>query len=96
MIMQCMLDAIAPTLATGEHVLVEAIEADSVPEGRYAKQLAALAEAYPQVSMVPIRIFPVGRAQPDRLRSREAAPLAAAKEAVLGMVAQLRSDSAPG
>jgi molybdenum cofactor synthesis domain-containing protein len=97
MIMQCMLDAIAPTLATGEHVLVEAIEADSVPEGRYAKQLAALAEAYPQVSMGS---YPHFSSQGVRnqivLRSREAAPLAAAKEAVLGMVAQLRSDSAPG
>jgi molybdopterin-biosynthesis enzyme MoeA-like protein len=92
-----MLDAIAPTLATGEHVLVEAIEADSVPEGRYAKQLAALAEAYPQVSMGS---YPHFSSQGVRnqivLRSREAAPLAAAKEAVLGMVAQLRSDSAPG
>jgi len=97
MIMQCMLDAIAPKLSTGAHVLAEVIEADAVPEGRYAKQLAALAGAYPQVSMGS---YPHFSSQGVRnqivLRSREAAPLALAKDAVLAMIAKLRSDGAPG
>jgi molybdenum cofactor synthesis domain-containing protein len=42
-IMHAMLDAAAPRLRTGARVLVETIEADAIPEGRYAKDLAALA-----------------------------------------------------
>src|SRR5690606_4275439 len=44
-IMQTMLDAIAPSLATGARMLVETIEAQSLPEGVYAEGLGLVASA---------------------------------------------------
>ncbi len=97
MIMESMLDAIAPKLRSGARVLVETIDAGSIPEGRYAKALAALAESWPQVGMGS---YPHFSSQGVRnqivLRCREAGPLALAKEAVLAMLSGLANDRAPG
>jgi molybdenum cofactor synthesis domain-containing protein len=45
-IMQAMMDAIAPTLATGTKMLSETVNAD-MPESRIAERLAAIQEAHP-------------------------------------------------
>ena len=67
MIMRTMLDAAAPRLRTGARVLVETIEADAIPEGRYAKDLAALAARFRGGEhRLLSAIFQRRRAQPDR------------------------------
>jgi molybdenum cofactor synthesis domain-containing protein len=45
-IMQAMMDAIAPTLATGTKMLSETVNAD-MPESRIAERLAAIQDAHP-------------------------------------------------
>jgi molybdenum cofactor synthesis domain-containing protein len=45
-IMQAMMDAIAPTLATGTKMLSETVKAD-MPESRIAERLAAIQDAHP-------------------------------------------------
>ncbi len=95
LIMQTMLDAVAPRLRTGARVLVETIEADAIPEGRYAQDLAALAArdgavsigSYPQFSSGGVRNQIV-------LRSRDALRLGEAAAAVREMIARLRGDGA--
>ncbi len=50
-IMQAMLDAIGPTLATGAKIVSETIEAGTLPEGTYAGRLAEIAKAHEAVSI---------------------------------------------
>jgi molybdenum cofactor synthesis domain-containing protein len=95
-IMQSMLDAVAPKLRTGSRVLVETVDAGSVPEGRYAKELGELAVAWPQVSIGSYPHFSSdGVRNQIVLRSRDSEPLALAKEAVLAMLTGKINDRAP-
>lgn len=50
-IMKIMLDAVAPKLARGPRVVAETIVAGKVPEGAYARDLAAVAAANPDLSI---------------------------------------------
>lgn len=50
MIMQSMLDHVAPTLQTGVRLTMESIEAE-VPEGAYAAGLSEVAQAHPGLSI---------------------------------------------
>ncbi|QGM45715.1 competence/damage-inducible protein A [Methylocystis heyeri] len=96
-IMQAMLDAVALKLRTGARVLVETVDAGSIPEGRYARELGALAEAWPQVSIGSYPHFSSdGVRNQIVLRSRDSEPLALAKEAVLAMLTGKTNDRPPG
>jgi molybdenum cofactor synthesis domain-containing protein len=95
MIMQTMLDAAAPRLRTGARVLVETIEAGAMPEGRYAKDLAALAARFEDVAIGSYPQFSGGVVRNQIvLRSRDASRLAAAAEAVREMISRLTDNGA--
>jgi molybdenum cofactor synthesis domain-containing protein len=95
MIMQTMLDAAAPRLRTGARVLVETIEADAVPEGRYAKDLAALAASFEDVSIGSYPHFSsAGVRNQIVLRARDASRLGAAATATREMISRLTGNGA--
>jgi molybdenum cofactor synthesis domain-containing protein len=95
-IMQAMLDAVAPRLATGARVLVEAVEAGSIPEGRYAAPLEEIARAHNEVSIGSYPSFSsAGVRNQIVLRSRDAERLASAAAAVRELLTGLASDGAP-
>jgi molybdenum cofactor synthesis domain-containing protein len=95
MIMQTMLDAAAPRLRTGARVLVETIEAGAMPEGRYAKDLAALAARFEDVAIGSYPQFSSGGVRNQIvLRSRDASRLAAAAAAVREMISRLTDNGA--
>src|SRR5215218_7894249 len=50
-IMQAMLDNVAPTLRTGARMVVETVEAGSLPEGLYAQGLGEIAQAHAGVTI---------------------------------------------
>ncbi|MGJ0508755.1 MAG: competence/damage-inducible protein A [Methylocystis sp.] len=89
-IMQSMMDTVGPRLRAGAPVLVETIEAGSIPEGGYAMRLEAIAKAHAGVS---IGSYPNFTGQGVRnqivLRSRDAGALALAAEAVRALLADL-------
>ena len=95
LIMQTMLDAVAPKLRTGARVLVETIDADAVPEGRYAKDLAALAARFPDVSIGSYPHFSsAGVRNQIVLRARDASSLGAAAAATREMISRLTNNGA--
>ena len=95
MIMRTMLDAAAPRLRTGARVLVETIEADAIPEGRYAKDLAALAARFPEVSIGSYPQFSsAGVRNQIVLRARDASKLGAAAAATREMISRLTDNGA--
>ncbi|MFY9834250.1 MAG: molybdopterin-binding protein [Methylocystis sp.] len=95
MIMRTMLDAAAPRLRTGARVLVETIEADAIPEGRYAKDLAALAARFPEVSIGSYPQFSsAGVRNQIVLRARDASRLGAAAAATREMISRLTDNGA--
>ena len=95
-IMQAMLDAVAPRLRTGVKVLVETIDAGAVPEGRYASQLADIAKLHPEVSIGSYPSFSSsGVRNQIVLRSRNEIELRAAAEATRLLVSSLANDGAP-
>ena len=89
-IMQAMLDAVGPSLATGARMLSETIEAGGLPEGAYAGGLAEIAKDFPGVS---IGSYPsmteAGFRNRIVVRSTDAAALAEAQGAVQALVAGL-------
>ncbi len=94
-IMQAMLDAAAPRLRTGARVLVETIEADAIPEGRYAKDLAALAARFEDVSIGSYPHFSsAGVRNQIVLRARDASKLGAAAAATREMISRLTNNGA--
>jgi molybdenum cofactor synthesis domain-containing protein len=96
LIMQTMLDAVAPRLEAGARVLIETISAGDIPEGRYAELLAALASDNSQVSIGSYPHFSsAGVRNEIVLRARDATALKSAAEAVRALLARLRADSAP-
>ncbi len=95
MIMHTMLDAAAPRLRTGARVLVETIEADAIPEGRYAKDLAALAARFEEVSIGSYPHFSsAGVRNQIVLRARDASKLGAAAAATREMISRLTNNGA--
>jgi len=94
-IMHAMLDAAAPRLRTGARVLVETIEADAIPEGRYAKDLAALAARFEEVSIGSYPHFSsAGVRNQIVLRARDASKLGAAAAATREMISRLTNNGA--
>ena len=66
-VMQAMLDNVTPRLETGVKMLMETVQADSVRKAPMRQGLGAIAEKYPDASVVPIRPFRVGSfPEPDR------------------------------
>ncbi len=95
LIMQTMLDAVAPRLRTGARVLVETIEAHAIPEGRYAKDLAALAASFEEVSIGSYPQFSsAGVRNQIVLRARDASKLGAAAAATREMISRLTNNGA--
>ncbi len=96
-IMQAMLDAVAPRLKTGVRVLVETIEAGNIPEGRYAADLAAIASRYPEATIGSYPSFSsAGVKNQIVLRCKDAARLRAAADEARLLVAAIAGERAPG
>ncbi|MGE0752885.1 MAG: competence/damage-inducible protein A [Variibacter sp.] len=91
-IMQAMMDEIAPTLKTGAKMLSESIRADA-REGDIGTPLAAIAKAHPNVTIGSYPFFDEGRGPNTNVvvRSRDPAHLAAAKQAVEAMLAEVKA-----
>jgi molybdenum cofactor synthesis domain-containing protein len=91
-IMQAMLDAVAPTLETGVKLLSESVRAD-LREGDLGEPLRAIAKAHPE-TMIGSYPFWGEDGQPNTtliVRSRDGEKLAAAKAAVEAMLAEVRA-----
>lgn len=91
-IMQHMLDAVAPTLKTGVRLLSETVRAD-LKEGDIGTELRDVAKAHPE-TMIGSYPFWDEAGQPNTnlvVRSRDPAALAAAKAAVEAMLAAKHS-----
>jgi len=95
-IMQAMLDAVAPTLATGARVIVETLNAENLPEGLYAGGLGAIAAAHPAVSIGSYPSF-TGAGFRNQIVVRGKAPDAVreAAAAIRALIAGLQADRAP-
>ncbi len=94
-IMQVMLDAVAPRLATGQKMLVETIEAFGLPEGAYAAGLGEIAAHFLSVSIGSYPSFQNGAFRNQIvLRSKEAGPLAQAVGQVQALLEKMNSDKA--
>jgi molybdenum cofactor synthesis domain-containing protein len=91
-IMQSMLDALAPRLATGKKMLSRSVSA-GLKEGDIAGPLGVIQAAYPDVSMGSYPTFdPVtGFTTTLVLRSREESRLDAAEAAVVAMLAEVKA-----
>ncbi len=89
-IMQSMMDTVGPQLRAGARILVESIEAGAIPEGRYALRLEEIARAYEGVSIGSYPNFSgLGVRNQIVLRSRDAARLALAADAVRALLTEL-------
>ncbi len=91
-IMQAMLDAVAPKLKTGAHMLSETIRGD-VREGDIGSDLGAIASAHPDVTIGSYPFFDDQNGPNTNvvLRSRDGAKLAVAKAAVEEMLVRARA-----
>jgi molybdopterin-biosynthesis enzyme MoeA-like protein len=77
-------------------MLVETVDADSIPEGRYGEPLGAIAAAHPEVTIGSYPAFKDGRFNNQVVvRGKDEGRVAAARAAVEAMIAALRSDSKP-
>jgi molybdenum cofactor synthesis domain-containing protein len=95
-VMQAMLDFAAKTLNTGAVMLVNTVDADSIPEGRYGEPLGAIAAAHPEVTIGSYPAFKDGRFNNQIVvRGKVEEAVAAARKAVETMVSALRSDAKP-
>ncbi len=96
-IMQAMLDAVAPTLETGVKLLSETVRAN-LREGDLGEPLRAVAKAHPD-AIIGSYPFWDENGQPNTnlvVRARDPEALAAAKAAVEAMVAELRQPATAG
>ena len=95
-IMANMLDNVEPRLEGGARTLSESVDAAGLPEGAYAAGLGALARAHPAVSIGSYPSFsPDGFRNQIVVRGRDAGAVAAARDAVVAMLAGLRGDGVP-
>jgi molybdenum cofactor synthesis domain-containing protein len=91
-IMQAMLDEVAPTLKTGARMLSETVRAD-LREGDIGSELGAIARAHPGVTIGSYPFFDEKRGPNTNVvvRARDADKLAAARAAVMEMLAHVRA-----
>jgi molybdenum cofactor synthesis domain-containing protein len=95
-IMQAMLDNVAPTLETGARMIVETIRAGTVPEGLYAAGLGEIATRHDGVSIGSYPAFTAaGFANQIVVRGKDRAAVDAAAEAVRALVARLQAERTP-
>ena len=91
MIMQAMLDSVAPTLETGVKLTMHAIDA-GLPEGQYATPLADIAKAHETLSIGSYPSYVDGAFRNQIIvRGREPQQVAAAAEEIEAMLAKLRA-----
>ncbi len=94
-IMQAMLDNVSARLETGVKMLMETVQADSVPEGAYAAGLGAIAEKYPDASIGSYPSFASGRFQNQIVvRSKNPKTLAKATAEVRVLIDKLTAERA--
>ena len=94
-VMQVMLDAVAPRLATGVRMLSETVDAGALPEGIYGEALGALAASSPGLSIGSYPAFKDGVfANKIVVRGREAARVADGAAAVRALVGRLAAGRA--
>ncbi|HYA80748.1 MAG TPA: molybdopterin-binding protein [Methylocystis sp.] len=92
-VMQTMLDAVAPQLRGGAPICVETIDAGNIPEGRYAAALEAVASAHREVSIGSYPQFSsAGVKNEIVLRARDDERLQSALADVRALLAQMRND----
>jgi molybdenum cofactor synthesis domain-containing protein len=95
-IMQAMLDAVAPSLATGRRMIAETIDVHGLPEGIYARALGEVAAAHPQVSTGSYPSFVDGGFRNQIVvRGKDPDAVAAAVAAVKAAIVDLKADHAP-
>jgi molybdenum cofactor synthesis domain-containing protein len=95
-VMQAMLDSAVKSMRTGSTMLVETIEAGTVPEGRYGDALGAIAAERPAVSIGSYPSYKDGRFNNQIVvRGKDPAAIAAARRAIEAMLAFMRSDGKP-
>ncbi|MGA2792430.1 MAG: molybdopterin-binding protein [Roseiarcus sp.] len=95
-VMQAMLDFAAPRLETGEKMIAETVEAGGIPEGRYGTALGEIAAAHPAVTIGSYPAFLDGRFRNQIVvRGKDAAKIAAAREAIGAMLARLAAEDKP-
>jgi molybdenum cofactor synthesis domain-containing protein len=95
-IMQAMLDSVAPSLETGARMIVETIQASSVPEGLYAAGLGEIAARRDGVSIGSYPSFTAaGFANQIVVRGKDRAAVDAAADAVRALIARLEAERTP-
>ncbi len=95
-VMQAMLDSAVQSMRTGAKMIVETIEAGTIPEGRYGDALGAIAQANSLVSIGSYPSFKDGRFDNQIVvRGKDRAAVEAAGQAVESMLAGMRSDGKP-
>jgi molybdenum cofactor synthesis domain-containing protein len=95
-IMQAMLDAVAPSLATGAKVRAVTVDARGLPEGVYAAGLGQIAAGCPGVTIGSYPSFSAaGISNQIVVRSKDETALEAAVAAVLALVERLHADRTP-
>jgi len=93
LVMQAMLDAVAPQLRGSAPICVETVDAGNIPEGRYAAGLEAVASAHGEVSIGSYPQFSsAGVKNEIVLRARDDERLQAALADVRALLAQMRND----
>jgi molybdenum cofactor synthesis domain-containing protein len=94
-IMQAMLDAIVPLLATGTRMLSETVRADT-REGDIGTELCEIARMHPEVTIGSYPFFDEARGPNTNIvvRSRDPEKLAGAKRAVEQMLVKVKADLA--
>ena len=91
MIMQAMLDSVAPTLETGVKLTMHAIDA-GLPEGQYATPLADIARAHEALSIGSYPSYVEGAFRNQIIvRGRDPQQVAAAAQEIEAMLAKLRA-----
>jgi molybdopterin-biosynthesis enzyme MoeA-like protein len=91
MIMQAMLDSVAPVLRTGVKLTMTAIDADA-PEGAYAAALGAIAKAHAALSIGSYPSYAEGKFRNQIIvRGRDPQEVARGVEEIEAMLADLRA-----
>ena len=96
MVMQAMLDNVAPTLNTGIKMLSQTIDASGLPEGLYGAPLGEIAAQHPNLSIGSYPSFKDGKfANQIVVRGRDAQLIETGLAAVRAMLQKLSSDHNP-
>ena len=96
MVMQAMLDNVAPTLNTGIKMLSQTIEANGLPEGIYGGPLGEIAAQFPNLSIGSYPSFKDGKfANQIVVRGRDMPAIDVGIAAVRDMLQKLSADQNP-